>query len=205
MAVAPKSGVKKPAAITGAIAFAALVGCAGWFLMERTGEMPDTAQSGASADASSEIRPMSRRQARVDEIMSGIQEEAAAAEARRQQTEKRGYYTIHDADLMLARAGQLAAVRGPLERVRFSASGLTMYLEFSEETPVDEPRAYAMARDIVDGIREQDLLPLVGKHIEIRGVIDIETVPGTRRPRIHLLDRDQITVLDDGASEYELQ
>lgn len=127
--------------------------------------------------------------------VGAMYDETPAAAERRRHIERRGYYTIDEADLLLAREKQEVAFRGRLARVRMTSSGLTMFMEFSEEAPNAQPRAYAMARNIVDGIRPGELEVLVGKLLEIRGPVDIEDVSGIHRPRIRISGRSQIEVL----------
>jgi hypothetical protein len=159
--------------------------------------------SSKTADDPSVV-PVSRSQAKIDEMMTQIQGENSATEERRKHIERRGYYTIDDVDLMLARDKEEVTLRGRLARVRMSSSGLTMYLEFSEAAPNSEPRAYAMSCNLVDGIRPEDLEQFIGRQMEIRGPVDIENIVGTRRPRVKIIDRDHINVL--GADQdYELR
>lgn len=130
--------------------------------------------------------------------MSGAEAE------RREFVERRGYFTIDDGDLLHAHDQQMVTLRGRLANIRNSSSGLTMYLEFSEEPPNDQPRAFSMVRNQVDGIRSQDLEPLKGRLVEIRGRVDVETLGSIRRPRVELRDAGGIRVLDD-AEDYELR
>lgn len=196
----PRSGGKAFGFAAVALLLIALIAGAAWML-----QPGDEAPQGAAAvEAPYDAPPPSQRQAQVNAMMSDIESDSEAAEARRLKAEERGYYTLTEGDLMLARDGQQVALRGTLARVRFSSSGLTMYLEFSENTPLDEPRAFTMAGELVDGIRPEELELLIGSRIEIQGEVEIENVSSTRRPRIHLIDRDQIAVLEPEAG-YELR
>jgi len=186
---------KRPEAI--AIAAAAMVGLilfVTWLALGR-----DKIDPSITADISA-----NRGQARIDEMMTRIEGDSTAADERRKHIERRGYYTIDEADLMIAKDKQEVTFRGRLARVRMSSSGLTMYLEFSEEAPTQEPRAYAMSRNLVDGIRPEDLEQFVGRQMEIRGPVDIENVIGTHRPRLKIIDHNHVNVLD-AADDYELR
>jgi len=130
--------------------------------------------------------------------------DSSAEEERLQYIQRRGYYTINEADLLFSNDLKEVTFRGRLARVRMSSSGLTMYLDFSEEAPIEEPRAYAMARDLVDGIRQEDLEPFVGRQIEIRGLIDIEDLNGIRRPRIKIIDRHHLHIVE-ADEDFELR
>jgi hypothetical protein len=182
----------------------ALLGGAAWWFSRPPAVAVADATVTAAADAPDVSIPANRRQAVVDGMMSQIQNENAMADERRQSIEKRGYYTVREADLLLEKNGREVSLRGRLANVRFSGSGLTMYLEFSSDPPREEPRAYAMRRDLADGIREEDLKPLVGKLIEIRGPVEIETVARTRRARVSLISRERLTVLPDEA-DYDVR
>jgi len=168
-----------------------------WLTRDGTGAGATAATLAEAADAPHVSTPANQRQAVVDGMIHQIHGEAAAAEERRQAIEARGYYTVREGDLLFGMNGREVNFRGRLSAVRFSNSGLTMYLEFSPDPATDEPRAYAMRRDLVDGIREEDLAPLVGKFIEIRGPVDIETISRTRRPRVNLINRERLIVLPD--------
>ncbi len=127
-----------------------------------------------------------------------------AAEERRQYMIRRGYYTIAESDLLQELDKMEITFRGRLANVRNSSSGLTMYLEFSDDAPNEQPRVYAMTRHLVDGIRKEDLERWKGRLLEIRGMVDIETVGSTRRPRVELLDPSRIRALDI-EEDYELR
>ena len=206
---------KKPVTrIAMVVVLLALIGGAGWLMVERTQIRADhvggMADSGAAPPSVEDDAPpaspqRSRHQAaKPDAMMIEVGSGNSAASERLLRAEKRGYFTIDEGDLMLDRIGQSVALRGRLSRVRFSSSGLTMYLEFSESTQIEEPRAYAMARDLADGIHPEDFEPLIGKRIEIHGEVEVENVSRTRRPRIELNDRGQITVVEE-EMEYELR
>jgi len=128
----------------------------------------------------------------------------SATEELRQFIQRRGYYTINEADLMFSSDLEEVTFRGKLSRVRMSSSGLTMYLEFSDEAPIEEPRAYAMTRNLVDGIRQADLEAYVGRQIEVRGPIDIEDLNGIRRARVKIIGPDRLRVLKPD-EDYELR
>jgi hypothetical protein len=165
-------------------------------------EPPQPANDEAAATTAPAAVPdsnVSADQRRVDEMMARIRGDQGQIAERRARVERDGYFTIHDADLLIEQAGSEVALRGRLARVRFSSTRITMYLEFSESAPLREPRGYALARELVDGIREDDLAPLVGRIIEIRGPVDLESVSSTTRPRVRLADRAAITILADDA------
>lgn len=196
------SGAGRGRAVAIAVLSLGLLGGGVWWLLQGAGMVPAlTSDESAAPDMS---RSSGQRQSAVDEMVQQIQSESDATEQRRQSVERRGYYTIKEADLLLGLNGREVTLRGRLASVRFSGSGLTMYLEFSSDAPLAEPRAYAMRRDLEDGIREEDLTPLIGKLIEIRGPLDIENVSRTRRPRVSLINRDRLTVLPD-EEDYELR
>lgn len=187
-----------PAVIGAAVAVLGGIIFVSWIAMG--GDNEDSVE----ADESPLTKLTSPGQARPDDGMPQIGSGNSANEERRQHVLRRGYYTINEADLLLGQDAQEVTLRGRLARVRMSSSGLTMYLEFSEEPPNEEPRAYAMARNLVDGIRSDDLEQFVGRQIEIRGPVDIEDVLGTRRPRVKIIDRDHINVLAP-ADDFELR
>jgi hypothetical protein len=189
-----------PGVVAGAVVFLGLIAFGSWLVVGRDND--DSASLGNDSTAASV--PVSRSQAKVDGMVSQIQGAQTAAEERRQHIERRGYYTIDEADLMLSRDKQDITFRGRLARVRMSSSGLTMYLEFSEDAPNEQPRAYAMMRNIVDGIRPEELELLVGKTLEIRGPVDMENIIGTRRPRVRIMDRSRIEVLS-ADEDFELR
>ena len=201
---APAPRGRMPAALLACAALIAAIGGLGWMWFAKIGApevalQPTAAAPAVDPDLDVSV-PRGQRQSRLDEMMGDISREQETAQEVRREVERRGYFTIDDAGLMLDHVGQISSLRGKLARIRFSASGLTMYLEFSENTPLEEPRAFAMARDLVEGIRPEDLEDLIGKSIEIRGGVEIENVASTRRPRIRLLDRGQIRILDDTAA-----
>jgi len=188
-----------PLVIGAAVAGVGLILFGSWLVVWRDktdpADVDDTAEMTSTGGAA---------QGRVAGSASNMQAESPAVQERRRHIQQRGYYAAGDVDLMFARDGEEITFRGRLARVRMSGSGLTMYLEFSEEAPADEPRAYVMARNIVDGIRAEDFEPLVGKQLEIRGPVDIEPLTGTSRPRVRIKGREYIRVL--GAHEdYELR
>lgn len=169
-----------------------------WIAMSREKpEPPPTEESPFSSSPN-------QNQARLNEMMSRIDVDNSASEERLQHIQRRGFYTIEEADLLLGRDADEVTFRGRLARVRMSSSGLTMYLEFSDEAPSEEPRAYAMTRNLVDGIRPEDFERSVGRQIEIRGPIDIETAGEVRRPRVKIIDPDRINVLE-ADEDYELR
>lgn len=196
------SGARRGRTVAIAVLALGLLGGGAWWLLRGAGMVP--ALSADATTAPDVSRPFDQKQSAVDDMMQQIQSESDAAEQRRQSVERRGYYTIKEADLLLGLSGREVTLRGRLANVRFSGSGLTMYLEFSADAPLYEPRAYAMRRDLADGIREEDLTPLIGKLIEIRGPLDIENVSRTRRPRVNLINRERLIVLPD-EEDYELR
>jgi len=127
-----------------------------------------------------------------------------AGEEYRQFILRRGYYTIEEVVLLKNLDKEEVTFRGRLANVRNSSSGLTLYLDFSADAPIEEPRVFAKVRNSVDGIRKEDLEPLVGRLMEIHGPVDIEPVGSTRRPRVELIDRSRLRLLDED-EDYQLR
>lgn len=193
----PKSGKKKIIAI--AAVLIALVGFLSWAVMDR----PE-ADDDMMAELADEDGPAGNPDA-TGAIALAIPGDLNAAEERRQHVLRRGYYTIHEGDLLAGLVDQEVTFRGRLANLRESSSGLTLYLEFSENAPREEPCVYLMmTRKQEHGLGIGDLEPMVGRMLEIRGTVDLESSGSTARPRIQLVDRSRLELLafDD---EYELR
>ena len=97
--------------------------------------------------------------------------------------------------------GREVIVEGPLQAIKFSESGATMYLLFSVELGKNDTRGSVTMKNAPPDLSEERLTPLIGKKIRLHGTIDVRTVPDVgnsraTRPEIRINNRAAIQQMD---------
>jgi len=155
-----------------------------------------------AADAGDSV---SAELARVNAAAAKLNEELAAAEAKRLADRaesvaglaaRGGIFITSDRELLLEKAREEVVMEGVLVRTRTSDSGLTLYFEFSDAAPTDEPRGYLMTRYAAEGMAEENFRRFFGKRVRIKGEVRVETFGGVKRPEIFIEDMESIEVVE---------
>jgi len=97
---------------------------------------------------------------------------------------------------LLKYSGKEVIVEGPLEAIKFSESGATMYLLFSKELGIDDTRGAVVVRTAPADLSESEITPLIGKKIRLHGTIHIQPYSGTVRPEVRIKTRASIEVVE---------
>ena len=133
-------------------------------------------------------------QAAADLLVSAQQSDrskAAASAARDAEIASRnGIFTPEDSELLLTMSGEEVTVKGILKGFKYSDSGATQYLVFSENPAAGEIRGSVLLRTAAAEVKEDQLSTLKGKEISLRGKIRIENFGKT--PAISIQSRDAI-------------
>lgn len=103
---------------------------------------------------------------------------------------RKGIFTPEDSALLLAMSGEEVTVTGILKGFKYSKSGATQYLVFSDDPASGEIRGSVLLRNAPATIKEDQLSTLKGKKISLRGKIQIENFGTT--PMISIKSRDAI-------------
>lgn len=126
---------------------------------------------------------------------SGEAAAQARAEAEAAVAARDGVYFPEDRELLLEKNGQEVRVEGLLKSVRFSESGLNLYLEFSDTAPFDGTCGFLPGSEATGALEETELQRLVGKRIRLLGAV-VKGPGNSKRPHIKVAARSSIEVLD---------
>lgn len=167
-------------------------------------DAPESQTASAAPAPTEKIIPAAARANEMAARLSQqLAEENALDEQRRQELAKPdATYQITDADLLLENVGKEVVLEGTLANTRFSGrgNGPTLYIEFSNPPPLSEPRGFIMRKDMNPDMQPENLAPLIGKRIRIRGIVEAETISSggepVTRPRIRLAGRQAIELVE---------
>lgn len=101
-------------------------------------------------------------------------------------------YQVRDSPLLLDLKNQEVTVEGVLQNVRTSDSGKTLFLEFVDSGSMQDVRGVFMTRQLPPDLSEQALKPLLGKRIQITGVVKMKQAFRQKWPELMLRDRTSI-------------
>ena len=172
--------------------FALLAGSGGWWLWRQMHPKGDgVGPTGKSIVSNHPMTPAEKASARAAELAKMAVEEKTAADFGPD-------HVFGPADGVVLRdfIGEEVRLQGVLKRVRKSSTGKTIYLEFSKDRGVDDicGRIRVRRGKSKKYLAVEKLQPLVGKKIQLRGKVQIES--GTGRVVINIAERKQITEPD---------
>ncbi len=147
---------------------------------------PATAPQAAATSRSGE-RSVDQMNREAAELLAGQQQLEREKSTRRLEIQKAGNrFEVSDRELLLENKGSEVRLEGRLAEVRFSSEGKgpTLYLEFSNPTPKDEPRGYIMRKDLTAGTDLESLRKFIGKKVSLRGKVN--TPNSHRRPELEI-------------------
>ena len=93
---------------------------------------------------------------------------------------------------MLNEQNREVTVEGVLKNLRWSQSNNTLYLEFSDDSSREDVRGYCLPRNADETLSEQALKPLIGKRIQMSGVVRIVSYFKIQWPEVLIKDRAAI-------------
>ncbi len=119
----------------------------------------------------------SRLAAEMTAAATRADEESAAKSARiaAEFKERGGILTIADQEILLAQKGQEITLEGTLQAISYSSSKATMYLLFSKNPPTTEARVSVLTKSAPADLKEDQLAPLIGRKIRVKGKVGIES------------------------------
>jgi hypothetical protein len=100
-------------------------------------------------------------------------------------------------DLLFLREGMETTVQGRLENIRPSGSGKTMYLQFSKDANKNQTCGAVAMEGAPPDLSENDLRPLIGKPVRLKGTLKTHRLGGLKRPEILITNRASISVVEE--------
>jgi hypothetical protein len=182
----PPQKSPKVALLSGLGAAVLLIALIGWGLstqriqpIESNNEAPPTTQVELTNQRAAELHEQTLQSNRErDELLAA---QTAAMEKRG------GVFSIHEGELLELEKGESVNFSGKIEKIESSQTGATVYLYFSQQPSVTEPRAAILLSNVPD-IDRASLDSYVGKEIKVSGKVVVER----GRPQITIARRSDI-------------
>jgi hypothetical protein len=173
----PSGSLKRQLIVIGVLI--CLVALAGWWAVNRPRGSQETAAA-IPQDAED------RRIAEVNALAAKLDKESGEAAGR----ELGPPFQVTDSLALLNERGKEVVVEGVLKRLRKTKA--TLFLEFSEEPDAGEIRGCIALKDAGPELSEEQLKPLIGKRIQLTGIVRLAPLAKTTRPEVVLKDRESI-------------
>lgn len=105
-----------------------------------------------------------------------------------------GVYSPDDSQIT-QQEGREVIVEGVFENIGYSKTGKTLYILFSKTSSKNATRGAILTSNKSSDLSEKALTALLGKKIQLRGILNVQTYSGLNRPEVNLKDRAAIKVI----------
>ena len=87
-------------------------------------------------------------------------------------------------------------VEGVFEAIGYSVSKQTLYMQFSSNPGRNDARGAILLKNVPDELSATALMELIGKKVQLHGVVAVQKSGGLKRPDINITERASIKVVD---------
>jgi len=185
-----------------AVTFALLVGV-GYYIYSKkkshdlaaSADSPVSANSAVPAgDEEEDIAQIQQRAAEVRaQAAAGDQvKQAQLAIQKSEYTSHGGVFHVNEREQLLRQEGYDVTVEGVLQKLDYSMSRKTIYLQFYKEPGRRDTCASVLLKDAPADLSEERLTPLIGRKLRIKGIVQVHFA----RPEIKIKDRSSIKIIE---------
>jgi len=103
-----------------------------------------------------------------------------------------GIFHVNEREQLLRQEGYEVTVEGALQKIDYSVTQKTMYLQFSQAPGRRDTCVSVLLKDAPDSLSEQALTPLIGKKLHFKGIVQVHFA----RPEIKIKDRSSIKIIE---------